>query len=431
MRYMLLAVCSGICLQVSPPFIQAESTDPFPRILTLGEALEIRDRNHPHILQSQASVALANARIAALGAENVLDVFLRGELRSTDKQGSPGRDYVDDSRVTLVIDKPLADFGATRMRRSALDAGVSAAQAGRDLAEAQNRLEVIRAFLDVIVADYAYIAADETMTLAYLTFNRQREARERFGEVSEVDVAALESIYLDRYAARGKVAHEQRSSRLRLALALNRPDAYPDQMVEPDISSYDRPLPDYEEMLTSAIQGSKILAAARNELQAARSRLQAASREMDAELGLRFEATGYAEQYGNFRDTLRGSLYLNLPLRSSAKRQGEIERLAAEVTRREAVLADQQQQIRIRLLELIQQLAGLELEINAARAELEYRELDLDRTRMEYEMEVRARIGSANEQVARALHRNMELLYDRVMVWEQIDAMVGAVPVEH
>lgn len=431
MRHLLLAVCSGFCMQISPLNAQDESADPFPRILTLGQALEIRDMSHPRLLRAQASVALADARIESLKAENILDISLRGDLRSTDKQGSPGWDYVDDSRITLVVDKPLTDFGTTRMRRSALESGVSAAQAGRARAEAQNRLEVVRAFLDVIVADYAYIAADETMTVAYLTFNRQREAMERFGEVSEVDVAALESVYLDRYADRGKVANEQRASRLRLALALNRPDAYPDQMVEPDISAYDRPVPDYDELLAGTMQGSPVLEAARNEVQAASRRLQAASRELYPELGMRFEATGYAEQYGSFRDTLRGSLYLNLPLRSRAKRHGEVEKLAAEVTRREAVLAEHEQQIRLRLLELVQRLSNLELEISAARAELAYRELDLDKTRMEYEMEIRARIGSANEQVARALHRNIKLLYDRVMVWEQIDAMVGAVPVNH
>ena len=81
------------------------------------------------------------------------------------------------------------------------------------------------------------------MTLAFLEFDDARDLMESYDEVPEVEVRRLEARYLDEFAERTRLGHERRASRLRLALALNRSDAYPDRMVEPDLAPYARETP--------------------------------------------------------------------------------------------------------------------------------------------------------------------------------------------
>ena len=108
---------------------------------------------------------------------------------------------------------------------------------------------------------------------------------------------------------------------------------------------------------------------------------------------------------------------------------GKVSLQYARILQQEAKIASLNHQIRTNVLKLVQQLSLLEREMAAAKSELLYRELNLDRVRLQYEMEIRARIGSANADVARALHRLAGVQYQRALVWEQIDALTGATPV--
>ena len=402
--------------------ILSKDIESFPETLSLEQALAMLDESHPDLMQVEAKVLSSRASGLQLDADNALGITFEGELRQVDRQIPRDHDFADDSRVRLVVDKQFTDFGISATQRQGIESGISAAQEMARLAHAENRIQIIRAFCNVIISDYAYIVADEQMTVAYLRFNNLREKMEKFGEAAEVQVVALESIYLDKLAARTAANHVQRNRRLRLALALNRPEAYPDKMIEPDTAGYDRPLPDYEVLLEQVMENSLELGAARLHVESARKYL-AATRLTRPVLGLRLEATEYSEVLSGNRDELRSSLYLKVPLYNALHYEAETARNYAAVVESEATRAQLEHEIRLKVLELVQQLANIKAEIEASRAELYYRELELDKTRLEYEMEIRANIGDANAKVAGALYRNIKAEYAQMLVWEQIDAL--------
>ena len=403
---------------------QTDGPVPFPDVLTLEQALRMLDGNYPDVMAAQAAIRSAEASLLSLNAVHSLKAHVEAEVRQSDRHIPSRTDFIDDSRMRLIISKPLTDFGLTRTRLDGAGLGLDASREQYRRIRADNRLNVIRAFLEVILSDYAYIVADEDMTLAFLRYDRKLERMERFEDANPIEVGELETLYLDKFAVRTAVGQEQRKSRLRLALVLNRPDAYPDQMVEPDTSAYDRPVPDYDEILARILDHAPEIRVARLNVESSRKRLEAA-RMVRPTLGLQLEATGYSESYPGSRDDLRASAFLRIPLYPGVSRDAEVARAAAEVERNQAALGSIEHALRMKVLDLVQQLGSNRNETDAASTELDYRERELDRIRLEYELDYRASIGAGNLNVAKALHRVIRTEYERVLIWEQLDALAG------
>ena len=70
----------------------------------------------------------------------------------------------------------------------------------------------------------------------------------------------------------------------------------------------------------------------------------------------------------------------------------------------------------------------MDASIVAANANLLHRELELDKVRLQYEMEIRARIGSANMEVARGVYELYKLRFEKIRLWEQIEYLAGREP---
>ena len=140
-------------------------------------------------------------------------------------------------------------------------------------------------------------------------------------------------------------------------------------------------------------------------------------------LGARLQAYEYQRNIGSSRDQVRASLYLDIPLTRSRSQQADRARVAAQQIQiaNQVLLAEST--IRQEVLALVQQIEHLSLEITAAENELLYRELELDKIRLQYEMEVRARIGGANKDVARAVLRLIKAKYGRALAWEKLYAI--------
>lgn len=331
----------------------AASSDDFPGVVTLEQVLEMVTDTHPEFLDTESQHGLANAeRLAIEGS--ALHVSEKNFLLAAN----------DNLQQAISVQFEL---DRQRMERN-----------------------IARAFFDVIISDYAYAAMHEEMTLAYLTFDRARQAQERDGSHTEAEVQALETAYLDAYAKRAVDNSEQRASRLRLAISTGRPEAYPDQMVEPDIES-DRQAPDHEELFAIALQVS-------SEAKAAQVLLEMAQLQLD---------------------------WSKLP--DSGALPSAIAYQQALLQQHTAAMYSVEQGLRYRTLRLVQRVTELQTELAAANSELLYRELDLDKIRMQYEMEIHAQIGTGNTQVARALLRQVRAKYQLAMVWIEIDQLRGEI----
>lgn len=420
------AVCAVLLLTNTNLAIgQSEAVSDLPRILSLPDALGMLDAAHPNMRYLDAESARLDADQVTLESRLALRANLGLEVRQVDRLSSSGVDFEDDSRALIVIDKPLLDFGKS-------DAGWQGMQAARDAADAMReyqlsklKVDLIQAYFDVLIADYAYAVDDEKMTLTYLTYDDVRDQMERFNEVAEVDVREHESLYFTALAKRNGAAQHQRYTRLKLALALNRPTAYPDQLLEPDLSVYPSESPDYETVVQQALESHSGVRALQGMIEAKEIQVAGLSLKNRPVLGVRLQAAEYAKERSGNRDQYRASIYLDIPLsggRSDLESHADKNADLLELQARQAVL---EQTVRLEVLEHIQEINLQRENISAAKTHLLYRELALDKVRLQYEMEIRARIGNANMHVAEALHRLAMHQYAHALAWEKLDALVG------
>ena len=102
--------------------------------------------------------------------------------------------------------------------------------------EQQAQLLVLRRFFDVALADKAAARDNEAMAIAFIDFDRA-STRMELGQTSELEVAELETHYQKVRTATFASQAMQRSARSLLAIAINRPRAFIEEVRLPDISA--------------------------------------------------------------------------------------------------------------------------------------------------------------------------------------------------
>ena len=103
-------------------------------------------------------------------------------------------------------------------------------------ARQQAELLVLRRFFDVALADKAAARDNEDMAIAFIDFDRA-STRMELGQTSELEVAELETEYQKVRTATLASQAMQRNARSLLAIAMNRPRAFVEEVRLPDMSA--------------------------------------------------------------------------------------------------------------------------------------------------------------------------------------------------
>lgn len=397
--------------------------DALPEPLTLDYALSLVDAQHPDLLAAAADTDIARAQrdraASAYGINaglNVEAMWIEPAERSFDQSQN-------DSSASLYLSKRLYDFGRTRATIAAADAQLNSQLLQYTDAQQQHQLTILERYLDVLRADLEFRVQDEVMAIAYVQMDRARD-RQELGQVSDIERLAAETLYQEARSARYQAQAEQRTRRVRLAEALNRPGQLSSALAEPDLQIVDIEPPDLADLSAEVLQNNSHLQAVRAGTEAARERLQA-SRALDRPIITGRAETNEYERHTGSSDPWSVGVQLEVPLytggRSSAERalaRAELQRSKAESARAE--------------LTLRQEVQSLWEEINVLRAgreemrtRMDYRELYLDRSRALYEMEVRTDLGDAMIVSSQARQRQAELEYQLLLNWARLNALRG------
>ncbi len=413
--------------ELEMPATDAEGVE-LPELLTLGEALSLANNQHPAVLSAQATQMAANASQLESEVSNSWRAGLNLEGRYTNR-GNDDNGYFDDSRYELKISKLLSDFGQSAAQATASRLSIESSQLNLDYTERLQRIEVIAKYLDVVAAEFKYAADNEAMTLAFFPWDRARERRDRFDSESEVTVLRLQTIYQKVLAKRNQTQQEQRKTRFRLASAMGWPDAKPVSVLEPDLSTYARPVPDYDELVAKAIPASPVLTRMRLEHDALVVKTDSANQRVRPKVSINLYASDY-ERYYTTKDDTRAVLQLEIPLLDGGRHKVEVVRSSAQVLAKEAEITQYEFMLREQVINWVQRLEYLEAAIANNEVALNYQERALDKARLLYEMEVRVRLGSAMAEMAQTQYEGAKARFERAIIWEQIDAMLGVSPVE-
>lgn len=416
----LAILCFSACLASAR--LSAEPA-PLPEPLSLPAALAAIPADHPDLLAARAERDAAAAALTRARAGDDLNVDLDLQARRIRPAHSSPDLRHDDSRAVLRASKTLYDFGRTRQATAAGKADLAAGEAHLQRARQRLRRTVMARFFDVLLADLAAAREEEAMSVAYVRFDRARDRAEA-GELSEVDLLALEDRYQQARLRRERAVARQRQTRARLALALGRPNQLPDELLPPDLPGLERPLPDFDALREQALIHSPELAALRAALAAGQARRAAARAERRPTLYLQVDAAHYAREFGA-RDPLTAILGLNVPLWQGGRVDGAVQAADAELTRLRARLGAARQQLEQDLLAAWQDIETLQLQRQSAALRADYRDLYLDRSRAQYELEIRTDLGDAMVQQSAARVYQAETDYHLALAWERLVELTG------
>lgn len=394
--------------------------------LTLDEALAHAAAPHPELDAAAAALELARAQQALAASLDAFSLTLEGAMRS-------GRNPLNDDRFTpdhmlrLGLKKPLWDAGQVRASQAAAEFEAAAAKARWLDIQAQRRLALMHRFFDVLLADQHLTVQEEFTASAWVSLEHGRE-RAQLGELSAVALAELESRFQDRRALRNQAQRQAREKRALLAQAMNRPETPPGALIEPDLSSNDRPLPELDQLWQALEQHNPRLAASRQALAAAEQRLAAARLSAHPSLNFEAEAAAYSRDT-NTRDTLRAGVHFVWPLWSGGRDAAAIAREQARIDALRAEHEALRLTLRQALLEIWEEIQFLRgSERPAAAAQVAFRDWALERARGEYEVELKTNLGSSMAETQAAKLRRRAVEYRLALAWERLAGLIGLDP---
>jgi outer membrane protein TolC len=393
------------------------------KILTFAEALTAAEASHPELILIEAEREAAAADELAAGARRDFSVNAEGILRSGRQTAADGG-FASDNSLRLVGRKPLYDFGRTDAAEAAAKSETAARDANLLDARAAHRLEVMADFFDVLLADLQYSTDNEYMAVAYVNFDNAQD-RFKLGQAAAADVAELEYHYQEKLVKRNASQQLQRTSRARLANAINRPGQLPGELEDPPLPGNNRVLPEYQVLLPLMLDNNPRLVAQSRLLAAAQQRLEGMRAENRPTLDAEVEAADYSRP-ATTRDRVRAGVVLNWPLYQGDRVNARIAREQAQFHKLQAGYDKLKMGLSQALLENWLEIEQLQKTVRgAAKKQTAFRDLALERSRAVYELELKTNLGDSMAATVEAKLRERHTEYQLALAFARLEALLG------
>lgn len=398
-------------------------TEPLPEPLTLDYALGLADEPHPNLLAAAAERDSALARRDLAAAAYGINAGVTADAIWSEPSNLAFDQTYNNSQAGVYVRKRLYDFGRTR----GLVAAAEAQLTGQELRFADSRLQhgldILDSYLNVLLADLRFRVHDEAMAIAYTRMDRAND-RHELGQISDIERFEADTLYQETRSARFLAQAAQRTARVRLAEALNRPGQLSGTLAEPELAIVDREPPELETLIAEVLQANPRVLSLRAEAEASRERIQAARALERPVLTGHAEANEYQRQTGS-TDPWAVGLQVEVPLFTGGRGAAERAQARAGLARSEAELARAQQELRQTVQSLWEEIQVLRASRDETRTRQEYRELYLDRSRALYEMEFNSDLGDSMVLSSEARLRQAELDYRLLLNWARLNALRG------
>lgn len=363
-------------------------------------------------------MALSGVEASDLG----VSVNIKGRLRKVGPSDIADKNEDNDSAASLLLSKPIYDFGVTRARMDTLELQHRILLVEKQQLVDQRRLLIMEKYFDVLNADNEFLSENENLAIGFIRYDRARENLE-LGSSSEIDVARLHADYERMRQLVSQAQNRQRLTRMILAEAMGYPQQLPNFLESPEID-IDKPVSaDIETMIEAALTSSNESKLLNGRSRVAQSAIQQADTINSPRLDFELEFSSY-ERESSTRDDWRASVYFDVPLYSPARSSG-LELAQAQYQKALSEISRYESDIRLRVLQYWQSIEQYRLMAQGAEVEQQYRDMYLDRSRAEYELEFRSDLGDAMVQFSRARTERIKALYAFELAYNRLKLLVG------
>jgi outer membrane protein TolC len=391
--------------------------------LTFKEALAAADAPHPDLqmVEADREGAVADERLA--DSRQDISVNAEGALKYGKATADHG-DWSPDNTLALTARKNLYDSGRTSSAAEAAKFEVQAADANVLDARQRRRIDIMSRYFDVLLADLQFTTLNEFMAVTYVNFDHSRD-RLKAGQISQVDVAGLESGYYQLLVKRNAAQNRQRITRALLAIAMDRPGVLAENLEDPKLQGNNRVLPDYESLIPVMLQNNTRLKGLEEKLAASQMRLEAIRADRKPTLDAEVQAANYSRN-ALTRNNLSAGVVLNWPLYQGDRVDARIGKEQAQFHKMQAVVAKLKMDLTQSLLESWMEVDQLQKNGRAAaQKEVDYRDWNLERARGQYEMELKTDLGDSMAQTMEARWHQRQNEYQLALAFARLEALVG------
>ncbi|MCP4188161.1 MAG: TolC family protein [Gammaproteobacteria bacterium] len=397
---------------------------PLPEPLTLEAALQTASNpDHFEIQLLDQKIQEVDILIDVENANNSFSVDLKGRVRRVGVSDLGDADEDGDSAVSLLVTKPLYNFGKTKTRIDALMIQQRVLRLEKQHTIEQRRQTIMEKYFDVLNADNEFISENEGLAIGFIRFDRARENME-LGLTSEIEVRRLQSNYELIRQRRYHAENKQRLSRMVLAEAMGFPEHLSSTLQVPEIN-IEKPLSDdVDALMDIALKTGNAAQILKGRRRLAEFEIKQADVSDAPRLDFELEFSDY-EREGSTRDDWRATVYFDVPLYSGEKSSN----LALAQTGYQKNLAELLQYrslLRLEVLQLWQSVQQNRLIAQGNEVVQSYRDLYLDRSRAEYELEFRSDLGDAMVEFSRARTEHLRALYAFELAYYQLQILVGS-----
>jgi outer membrane protein TolC len=401
----------------------AEIVSDLPEPLTLATALATAGNlQHPDLqrIDQQMEEALANIKLESSNSDFRLDI--KGRIRQVGPSDKADQDQSGDSLISLILSKPIYDFGLADSKTKQLLSWYKGLESERKFIVLERQLTILEQYFEVLNADNEFISANEALALGFIRFDRARDNK-LMGTASDIDVLKLQTEYERIRQRRYFSENQQRFTRQKLALLMGYPDHLASNLEKPKVNLHIQVKGELTEMLVVALKNSPEAEMYRYRIQAFHHAIATAENSDNAKLDFELELSEY-ERDSATRDEWRASLYFNFPLfGNSNATSGRVAR-----SQYHQILADYQAfkaKLRIDLLELWQRMSQQQLVAHGFAIEEDYRDLYLDRSRAEYELEFKTDLGDAMVEFSNSRTLRLKAEYGFEMAYQRLKHLLG------
>ncbi len=416
-------------LAESPLLIQVESVDTkpnnaLPEPLTLEYLL-----SDTYPLQSP-QILLQNARL-----KQAKSLILRSQVTTDWQANIEGRlgwrEFAQEAQnhnlLALHIGKVLYDFEQTDLLTLSAQQRLDAEQTLREAVENQQRLTIMQAFFNVLLADFQFRIDDEAMAVEYVGFDKVKDFH-AIGQRSDVDLLAAEHSYQKVLVNRMHSESRQLQTRVQLANVLGQPNARPGDFTFPSLKSFvKRSFKDVslEDLQAQVLQESPKLQAISQQLASHRFSLESALSQSKPIV----RADAWAGQLSSYPEVREGNwraeISINIPLYDGGSSAAGIATAQADLAITEAEYQQLSQTLRAEVTELYFQIKLLQAEKKQHQAFGDYADLYLDYSRALYENESATDLGDAMVRLSQANYDLVAWQFKQGLLWSQIDYLMG------
>ncbi|WP_237260956.1 TolC family protein [Thiomicrorhabdus immobilis] len=397
--------------------------NPLPNPLTLSVLLENYANQSPEIALQLANIDMAKATLDNNQVGNRWQANIQGRLGQ--------REFAEETQphnlLALHVGKVIYDFDQADNQLQADSLSVEQQKVKLQLVENKQRLNVVKAYLNVLLADFQYRIDDEGMAVEYVGFDKVKD-RHAIGQLSDVDLLSAEQKYQNALVKRMQAEQMQLKTRVELANTLGLPSERPDELRFPKLDSFKaRSIKDVslQALQAEVLANNQQLKVLEQAQQAQTYALQKAQNTSSPTV--RADAwVGQLSSYPELREgSWKATLSVDIPLYDGGAESSATNQVQAQLAKLKAEQLQLQQALRTEVADIYFQLKLLDAEKKQHQVFGDYADLYLDYSRALYENESSTDLGDAMVRLSEANYAMVAWQFKQALLWLQLDYLQG------